>query len=279
MSVNPQVIKVKTVEDFVGAASSLAKNTWVFRGHSSSKWPIISTMARYCKHHETNISKKWLKAREIESIRKFQKAAHQFLSHLPADDDLFGWLAVMRHYGAPTRLIDFTYSPVTALFFAVSGPYREFEKFTIHAINVDSVMQGACKTLDKTDDFKLTQDDFRIDKPDDQKKDFVGFFEGRWDSPRQAAQQGLFMVTSQLETDVHKLLMNYPRSEKGEPKASWIRYEFPTGRGIHKKAMKYLLTVNQTHASLYPGLEGLAQSLSMKLYEPMPRSQKYWADQ
>ncbi len=271
---NPKVIKIKTLEEFLKVAGALPKKAWVFRGHSDKTWKIESTLARYCRNHDKNISKKWLRGRELESIRKFQKAGHQFLVHLPADDDLLSWLAVMRHYGAPTRLIDFTYSPVTALFFAVSSPERDFSPFTVHAIHTQSVMQGACQKLGKSSTYRLSVDDFKLGN--EQSANFAGLFEGRWDSPRQVVQQGLFMITSRHDTDVAAFLQTCPKIATGKHEQPWLRFEFPRGREFHKKAINYLLTANQTHATLYPGIEGLAQSLFMKFYEPLPLTEKYW---
>ena len=47
-------------------------------------------------------------SQEKRILRIFQRKGHLFLTHIPDRLDIFQWLALMQHYGAPTRLLDFT---------------------------------------------------------------------------------------------------------------------------------------------------------------------------
>jgi FRG domain len=51
----------------------------------------------------------------------FKRRAHQYIPDLPDKEDELEWLALMQHYGAPTRLLDCTTSPYVATFFAATS--------------------------------------------------------------------------------------------------------------------------------------------------------------
>jgi hypothetical protein len=81
-------------------------------------------------------------------LREFQKQAQQYLSHLPGDDEMIDWLALMQHYGAPTRLLDWSRSPYVALYFAVE---RSVPKKTaaVWAIDCDWALKESATSCDQ----------------------------------------------------------------------------------------------------------------------------------
>jgi hypothetical protein len=68
----------------------------------------------------------------VSNLRIFQKKAHLFLTHIPERSDTFQWLALMQHHGAPTRLLDFTWSRHVAAFFALE---RTTKRAAVWAVN------------------------------------------------------------------------------------------------------------------------------------------------
>ena len=81
-----------------------------FRGEEDETWELKPTLYR---NHNLNYY-------ERELTRDFKNQAYSLLSNnFPKNE--FEWLFLMQHYGLPTRLLDFTESSLTALFFAISN--------------------------------------------------------------------------------------------------------------------------------------------------------------
>jgi hypothetical protein len=64
-------------------------------------------------------------ANERDLLMEFQRGAHHHYNVTPGPDEVTDWLALMRHYGAPARVLDWTRSPYVALYFALQGDSTE----------------------------------------------------------------------------------------------------------------------------------------------------------
>ena len=108
-------------DDFISLAKNLdPKSGWIFRGQKSleNHWTIKSRLETIADRYLINKDK--LSKIEQGLIREFKRHIHHYLSYQPDDDDWIEWLSLMQHYGAPTRLVDATYSIFIALFFAIA---------------------------------------------------------------------------------------------------------------------------------------------------------------
>ena len=92
--------------------------TWVFRGQGDSQWRLASRLERVLKNRfPWNTTPP--AGLELHLLWEFKRPLYRYSVHLPDQADFLEWLSLMRHYGAPTRLVDWTYSFWVALFFAV----------------------------------------------------------------------------------------------------------------------------------------------------------------
>ena len=94
--------------------------SWAFRGQPDASWPLETPLARYLRR--AGVQAEYWAPQEGRILRIFRRKAHLHLRATPDERDSFEWLALMQHHGAPTRLLDFTWSPFVATFYALSNP-------------------------------------------------------------------------------------------------------------------------------------------------------------
>jgi len=100
---------------------------WAFRGQCDQRWSLETSIDRASKRsiklptHDglDNTSQVLLdpSRNEKNMLEEFRRRAHHFLKSTPADDEILDWLALMQHYGAPTRMLDWTQFPYVATYF------------------------------------------------------------------------------------------------------------------------------------------------------------------
>jgi hypothetical protein len=105
-----------TIDQTLDVLTMLRAKQWLCRGQSS-KYPKLLTS--FDTHTPAGLSRTEQLRRERSSINFFRSTTRYF-SHgeePAAHDDLVA-LMVLRHYGVPTRLLDWSHSPFVAAYFA-----------------------------------------------------------------------------------------------------------------------------------------------------------------
>jgi len=249
-----------------GGKKGFRGKEWIFRGQQNAYWPIESTLFRAFRGtleaRGTSITEL-----EDELLRKFKKAAHLFLpaAGIPGDSDRVGWWALMQHYGAPTRLIDWTYSFYIATFFAVEGAEPGSETpCAVWAYDSHHWNKGALSSVHDTVKDCLCQDR-RIEKEETIEAiladDQAVFCLGRARShERLLSQQGVFLLQANPAEDLLELLQGLKSPSPMTPR-KLVRIRIPCMKKLLWEILEELDRMNINRGTLFPGLQGYAASL------------------
>jgi hypothetical protein len=267
--------RIQSWDQFLEIIRSAPCSNWAFRGERHANWPLSTSLARYfC---DFGIHPKAWPEQERRILRIFKRKAHQYLSQPPALDDDFQWLALMQHHGAPTRLLDFTWSPYVAAFFALE---RATGESAVWALNPDELGSRASRRKDGPSRITLPEMDplipgnfgryfLRGDQP------FIWVGEPDTMNRRLIAQSGTFAVPGVLDVPLEDIFSRYPA-----PENMIAKFVLPSDC-IRNTGLRELYRMNITYATLFPDLDGLARSLGYELefhwgydprtMEPLPR--------
>ena len=251
-------IVVSSWADFLGQLNNV--RDWAFRGQNHAMHPLYSSLSRYLKTFRVD-QKAW-RAQEERILRIFKRKAHNYLSPIPDYADHFQWLALMEHHGAPTRLLDFTWSPYVAAFFALESATHDS---AVWAIDPSRMM----KHQDITPPAKTAARP-RLDALDPRignnfkrhylngTKPFVWLGEPEVMNRRLIAQSGTFLMPSVLDLSIEEILAKYSGCRD-------VLIKFVLKTKVRETAMRELYSMNITHATLFPDLDGLARSMAYEL--------------
>lgn len=227
------------------------RSPFAFRGLSIADHPLSSSLVRLAGSSDT--------ARvEMALLRNFRKYGHIEAEHA---DSIWDWLALGQHRGLPTRLLDWTYSPLVALHFATATPDDFDQDGVVWCVNfveankrlpakLKRIMQDEGSETVTIDMLNAIGDLERFDAL--ARKPFLVFMEPPAVDRRILNQWALFS------------LMSSPRAEMGD----WIA-EHPDlcRRVIVPASLKWeirdkLDQANVNERILFPDLDGLSRWLT-----------------
>lgn len=233
------------------------KDGWIFRGQPSD-YPLASSLERACKRAGVSLSR--ARDTEYRLVREFQRRFHFYSVRAPNSDSILEWLAIMQHHGAPTRLLDWTYSLFVAAYFAVESAETDS---VVWALNTDWLKDEIGKNPRLADSWRefvsaRTADSFRLLFLRESPEAFVYTATPLEMNERLAVQQGLFLCPGDISRPFAANLEALSPSS-----SSLVRITIPLE--CRTQALRDLQRMNMNAATLFPGLDGFARSMWTRL--------------
>jgi len=270
---------VDLVEDLTGGVGK----AWVFRGQREFDWPLSTSLERTARGD--------LAKAENYLRYEFDRRAHLFVPPQMMPQGDVETLSLMQHHGAPTRLLDFTYSPYVAAFFALEEAAQNGQSSAVWAIDLDWLANATTQTYLRAffaeSPFPVNENEIktlvflagRHEKPfetlgtlPDSKRSIPAVIEviPPRDTQRLALQQGTFLAPLDLESTFEENLTAKGAADIGD---GVLKIEIPNELRTIALA-KLRQSMNVSRMTLFPGLDGFVQSLRDVVLEPSPEQRE-----
>ncbi len=226
------------------------RNEKAYRGMADASWPITTGLQRVNKNAFIQVEK--------HLFRNFQKYAPQ---NSVIFNTFWNWLTLAEHHGLPTRLLDWSYSPLVALHFALDN-YELFDngsEAVIWSVDLEAlkhtlpdenniresfIKEGAITfTIETLDRMWSSFDELSSEAVDD----FMIFFEPPSFNNRLINQYALLSTTRNPKTVVSDWLQMHGDLYRRIIIPNKLKWEF----------RDRLDQINITERIIYPGLDGL----------------------
>lgn len=249
---------------------------WVFRGQADSSWTLQTTLERGARINNCDAGK--LPEIEKKIIREFQRRSYNYLDKVPDAENTLEWLSLMQHHGAPTRLLDFSYSYYIALYFSIEQALRES---SVYCLNKELIYRKGLNKEKNQYDGQLyeygTQEYCNYVLSQQTLSPLVMLIAPFHLHERLSRQQGLFAIPFEgrrsfeynlaltvdqfrKELPQYRKLDGYEnRMDRLQEECALLKVNIP--REFHSEIRKELKWMNVTSETLFPDIDGFAKSL------------------
>ncbi len=211
----------------------------LFRGQPSitsisKKCRLLPKLVRYDNKDFLNLEKLVL--------TEFKRLAPPLLPIHPIDD--FDWLALAQHFGLPTRLLDWTYNPLAALWFSLSS--------INHIINSSEIWIFYPKLIDYQKQQNYKGNPFNIKE--------TMIYRPRNVISRVVNQTSIFTIHY-----ISDNLLTIPLDEDQQFISKLTKFEINIKN--REALLEELNRLNVNESTIFPDLEGLCNHLRWRYFE------------
>jgi hypothetical protein len=226
------------------------RSPFAFRGQPIATADLSSGLVRLAAGRD-------VRALEQHLLRNFRKYAHNEVG----EQTIWQWLALAQHRGLPTRLLDWTYSPMVALHFATANLDRmdvDGSVWMVNFVNANATLPPRVRQMLQREGSDLATVEmlsaFRSLAEFDRlaRKPFVLFVEPPSLDPRITNQFALFSLMPGADARLDRWLAQAPRLATRIVIPAALKWE------IRDK----LDQLNINERVLFPGLDGLTRWLT-----------------
>jgi hypothetical protein len=254
---------IRSLEQFLASIEELKSRAgstkmW-YRGHAGAGYQLKPTSGR--PHRYAGRSMEGFDSdTERRFLDRFRRRAYALTNGVLNEWEV---MFIARHHGLPTRILDWTGSPLVALYFAVSerlesaGALWGFAKVRGHRHELP-IAELVSADEAKTGPFTIYGQSDGSQPKRGRTRDAVKLIHPIYNSPRITAQSGIFTFHSNPSVDLADYA-NVAFAEDRLDVQTLFRWEIDQARKPH--LIKSLDEMGVNAKTVYPDLDGLAKDL------------------
>ncbi|AGA89229.1 FRG domain protein [Thioflavicoccus mobilis 8321] len=217
-----KINEANSFTDFHAIIERFQGKSVVFRGQKNTEWGLRPKVGRTDFH----VTSGGRSQAEKTMFNLFKERAIPSLDNIPHND--WDWLAIAQHHGLPTRLLDWTYNPLVALYFSVETEHE--------GDSAVFLLKHKCMYVADHGD---------VPSANPLEFDRVALFVPNHINKRVIAQSGLFTIHPE------------PAKDYSDNKIEKIIIK----QAVRKSIKRMLNQYGINRATLFPGLDGLSDHI------------------